>query len=182
MSFVPKKIFFVKGTGFSGNSELRSFEEALRDAGIERFNIVKVSSIIPPFCKEINKEEGLKELKTGQLVYSVLSRISSHRKDEVVCASIGVAKPINEALHGYLSEYHSTCVKTEKVGEFSEGLATEMLATILGIPFNSESDFKGTQEVKINGTSIETKNFTETAKVKNNGEWVTVIAAAIFIL
>ncbi|MBY8990272.1 MAG: hypothetical protein KGD58_05920 [Candidatus Lokiarchaeota archaeon] len=56
MSFVPKKIFFVKGTGFSRNSELRSFEEALRDAGIERFSIVKVSSIIPPFCNLILKE------------------------------------------------------------------------------------------------------------------------------
>lgn len=80
MSFIPKKIFFVKGTGFSRNSELRSFEEALRDAGIERFNIVKVSSIIPPFCKEISREEGLKDLKTGQLVYSVISRISSKKK------------------------------------------------------------------------------------------------------
>ena len=55
MSLVPKKIFFVKGKGFSTNSELRSFEQALRDAGIEKFNIVKVSSIIPPFCKEVSK-------------------------------------------------------------------------------------------------------------------------------
>jgi arginine decarboxylase len=183
MSFIPKKIFFVKGTGFSRNSELRSFEEALRDAGIERFNIVKVSSIIPPFCKEVSREEGLKDLKTGQLVYSVISRISSKKKNVIVCASIGVAKPIDEALHGYLSEYHTIGVKTEKVGEFSEGLAAEMLATIRGIPFNSNTDFKGKQEIlKINGTNIETKNITETAKVKKIGEWVTVIAAAIFII
>lgn len=74
-------------------------------------------------------------------------------------------------------------MKTEKVGEFSEGLAAEMLATIRGIPFNSNTDFKGKQEIlKINGTNIETKNITETAKVKKIGEWVTVIAAAIFII
>ncbi|TXT62699.1 MAG: Pyruvoyl-dependent arginine decarboxylase 2, partial [Promethearchaeota archaeon] len=39
MSLVPKKIFFVKGKGFH-QSKLASFEEALRDAGIERFNLV----------------------------------------------------------------------------------------------------------------------------------------------
>ena len=43
-SFVPKKIFFTKGVG-THKDELHSFERALRDAGIEKCNLVQVSSI-----------------------------------------------------------------------------------------------------------------------------------------
>ena len=169
MSLVPKKIFFVKGKGFSTNSELHSFEQALRDAGIEKFNIVKVSSIIPPFCEEVSKDEGLKELKTGQVVYSVMSKISSNKKDKEICASIGAAKPVNAEDYGYLSEKNSIAEDPGKVAEITKALATEMLATTLGVTFDPN-------------LNIKTKSFTESTKVRKNGEWATVIAAAIFIL
>jgi len=65
--FVPKKIFFTKGVG-SHKEELQSFELALRDAGIEKFNLVQVSSIFPPGCKVISRERGLKELVPGSIV------------------------------------------------------------------------------------------------------------------
>lgn len=183
MSLVPQKIFFVKGKGFSSNSKLRSFEEALRDAGIEKFNLVKVSSIIPPHCKELKKSEGLNQLEVGQVVYSVLSKISSNTKNDLICSSIGVAKPRNEEFYGYLSEHHSIGVNHQKAGEITEELAAEMLATTLGIPFNSESNYDEKKEIfRINGKIIETKNITASATVKEDGEWVTVLAAAIFIL
>ena len=183
MSLVPKKIFFVKGKGFSSNSKLRSFEEALRDASIEKFNLVKVSSIIPPHCKEVSKSEGLNQLEVGQVVYSVISRISSNNMNDLICSSIGVAKPANEEFYGYLSEHHSISIKPAKVGEITEGLAAEMLATTLGIPFNKESDYGEKKElIRINGKIIEMKNITEFATVNKKDEWVTVITAAIFIL
>lgn len=183
MSLVPKKIFFVKGKGFSLNSKLRSFEEALRNAGIEKFNLVKVSSIIPPQCKEVMKSEGLKHLETGQVVYSVLSKISSNNKDDLICSSIGVAKPTSEGFYGYLSEHHSIDIKPEKLGEISEGLAAEMLATTLGISFNFESDYAKKKEIlRIDGKIIEIKNITESTTIKKDGEWATVLVAAVFIL
>ena len=54
---VPAKIFFTKGVGRHA-MKLQSFELALRAAGIERFNLVKVSSIFPPGCKVIPKKRG----------------------------------------------------------------------------------------------------------------------------
>ena len=169
MSLVPKKIFFVKGKGFSSNSKLRSFEEALREAGIEKFNIVRVSSIIPPFCEEVSKDEGIKELKTGQVVYSVMSKISSNRKDIVICASIGAAKPVNAEDYGYLSEKHTLDEDPGKIAEIAEALAAEMLATTHGDSINPS-------------LNIRTKSFTESTRVRKDGEWATVLTAAIFIL
>ena len=46
MHFVPSKMYLTKGVG-THKYELRSFEMALRDAGIEKCNLVTVSSILP---------------------------------------------------------------------------------------------------------------------------------------
>ena len=59
---VPQKVFFTKGVG-RHKDYLQSFELALRDAGIETQNLVTVSSIFPPGCKRISKEEGVKYMK-----------------------------------------------------------------------------------------------------------------------
>ena len=181
MSLVPKRIFYVKGKGNSSDSKLLSFEQALRNAGIEKFNLVSVSSIIPPYCKEVSKNEGLKKLKTGQIVHAVLSRISSSIKNQMICSSIGVAKPVDQGVYGYLSEMHAIGEKPEILGKSSENIALEMLATSLGIPFISKSNLDQNKELlRIKGKTVETKNITEMAIVKE--KWATVLAAAIFIL
>ena len=72
---IPKFIFLTKGTG-THKERLASFELALRSAGIHRCNIVNVSSIIPPRCKLISKEEGLKMLQPGEITFAVLSKNS----------------------------------------------------------------------------------------------------------
>ncbi len=51
---LPSQIFLTKGVG-SHREELHSFELALRDAGIEKYNLVQVSSIMPPGCKLISR-------------------------------------------------------------------------------------------------------------------------------
>ena len=70
---VPRMMFLTKGVGVDKN-RLSSFELALRAAGIERFNLVYVSSILPPNCKIVTRVEGLKELVDGQIVASVQPR------------------------------------------------------------------------------------------------------------
>jgi len=58
---VPKKAFLTKGFGVH-KDKLASFELALRAAKIEKFNLVSVSSILPPNCKIVPRNEGVKEL------------------------------------------------------------------------------------------------------------------------
>ncbi len=182
MSLVPKKVFFVKGIGHH-KSKLVAFEQALRNAGIEKYNLVNVSSILPPHCIEVSKEEGCKQLRPGQIVYTVLSRVDSNKLNQTICASIGIAKPSDKNQYGYLSEYHNYDAKPEEVGKYAEETAAEMLATILGIDFYPEADYDEKREVfKMGGKIVETKHITVHTTCKKENEWASVVVAAVFIL
>ena len=71
--FVPRKLFLTKGVGVH-KDKLASFEVALRDAGVEKCNLVYVSSILPPHCKVIPKRDGVALLQPGLITFCVMAR------------------------------------------------------------------------------------------------------------
>ena len=113
LEMIPKKMFFTKGVGVH-KEKLASFEMALRVAGLAHCNLVLVSSIYPPGCKVISKDEGLKLLKPGEIVFAVYDRESSNEPNRLMAASVGVAIPADPSMHGYLSEHHSFGETDEK--------------------------------------------------------------------
>lgn len=179
--FVPTKVFFTKGVG-RHREYLQSFELALRSAGIEKCNLVSVSSIYPPGCKRIPTQEGLKLLEPGQITFSVMARNSTNEPNRLIAASIGVAIPADESQYGYLSEHHPYGETDSKAGEYAEDLAATMLATTLGIDFDPEIAWSERENIyKMSGKIIRTFNITQSAEGDKNGLWTTVIAAAIFL-
>ena len=52
---IPREAFFTKGAGRHRN-RLQSFELALRAAGIQACNLVKVSSIFPEANKDMDQQ------------------------------------------------------------------------------------------------------------------------------
>ena len=130
---IPKQVFFTKGRG-THKDYLTSFELALRDADIEDLNLVSVSSILPPHCKVINRQEGRKYLEPGQIVFTIMARSATNEPNRLIAASIGLARPADGSQHGYLSEHHSTGETAQKAGDYAEDIAMEMLATTLGLP------------------------------------------------
>ena len=131
---IPKKIFFTKGVGVH-KDRLTSFELALREAGVEKCNLVSVSSILPPNCTIIPKEEGLKHLNPGQITFCVIARNETNEPNRLMAAAIGVAIP-KVPVFMDISEHHSFGEVAKKAGEYAEDLAATMLATTLGIEFD----------------------------------------------
>ncbi|MBP5475768.1 MAG: pyruvoyl-dependent arginine decarboxylase, partial [Methanomicrobium sp.] len=76
-ALVPKKVFFTSGSG-AQKDRLTSFEMALIKASIHCYNLVEVSSILPPKCRIVSRQEGLSELMPGSIVFTVISRLSSN--------------------------------------------------------------------------------------------------------
>lgn len=178
---VPKKVFFTKGVG-RHKHELQSFELALRNAGIEKCNIVNVSSIVPPNCKVISKEKGITHLKAGQITYCVMSRNTTNEPNRLIGSAIGVAVPKEKNTYGYISEHHSFGQIAKAAGDYAEDLAASMLATTLGLEFDIEKAWdERKQEYKMSGRFVRTQSIVQTAQGDKNGLWTTVIAAAVFI-
>ncbi len=180
-SFVPKKMFFTKGVG-SHKEELRSFELALRDAGVEKCNLVHVSSILPPHCKIISKKQGVKELLPGMITFVVMAQCRSNEANRLVASSVGCAIPTDKSMYGYLSEHHAYG-QTEKVAsDYSEDLAAAMLASTLGLEFDENKGWDEQKELyHLSDKIVRCTNVTQTAIVKNGG-WTTVVSLGVFIL
>ena len=205
---LPAKVFFTKGMGVH-REKLTSYEVALRNAGIARFNLVNVSSILPPNCKKVSREDGLKELKSGEIVYWITSSNQTDEPNRLIVASVGCAIPADPNQYGYLSEHHAFGKTEEKAGVYAENLAALMLATILEndspssnlknpeteqksflkeVPTSENSEANQEENrwapvlsAKSAGKISKTLNVTQSSLGNKDGLWTTVVAAAVFV-
>ena len=178
---VPKYVFFTKGAGIH-REKLASFELALRDAGIAKFNLVRVSSIFPAKCRILTRQRGLELLQPGQIVYVVLAETATNEPGRQMAASIGLAVPADGQQYGYLSEHHSFGETDEKAGDYAEDLAATMLATTLGLEFDPESAYDERKQIYLmSGKIVTTRNITQSDECCKLGRWTTVLAAAVFV-
>ena len=179
-AYVPKKVFLTKGVG-AHREELHSFELALRDAGIEKCNLVQVSSIMPPECQVISRTQGLKKLKPGEITFCVMSRCASNEPRRLLAAAIGCAIPADKEAYGYISEHHAFGMTERQTGDYAEDLAAAMLASTLGIDFNVDESWDEKKDFfKISDKIVATRNITQSSIVRNVG-YTTVLAAAVFV-
>jgi len=179
--YVPQKIFFTKGVG-RHKDYLQSFELALRDAKIEKCNLVTVSSIYPPGCRRIPTEDGLKLLQPGQITFAVMARNATNEPNRLIASSIGVAIPADPTAYGYLSEHHPFGETDERAGEYAEDLAATMLASTLGVEFDPTIAWDDREKIyKMSGKIVRTFNITQSAEGHKDGIWTTVVASAILL-
>ncbi|MDD2774014.1 MAG: arginine decarboxylase, pyruvoyl-dependent [Elusimicrobiales bacterium] len=178
--FVPKELFLTKGIG-RHREKLASFEEAVRDAKIARFNLVPVSSIFPPNCKIVPMSKGQEKLRSGQIVHVVISRNTSDENHRLISASVGLAIPADKTMYGYISEHHSFGETDEQSGDYAEDLAALMLSTIQGVQFDVNTTWNQKEEIwKMSGKIVKSLNITQSA-ICSKDVWTTVIAAAVFV-
>jgi arginine decarboxylase len=79
---IPKAFFVTGGKALAKVSRLNTFDLALKEAGIAQCNLVEVSSIIPPNCRETKFEN----IPVGSITYAVISRAEG--KGETISAGI----------------------------------------------------------------------------------------------
>ena len=176
---VARRIFFTTGVGVN-KEKLTSFEMALQHAGIAAQNLVRISSIFPPHCEILDRSEGIKLLRPGQVIFCVLSEAATDEPSRRVGASIGVAIPADRSHYGYISEHHAFGQSDKVMGDYAEDLAAQMLATVLGAEFDPDEAWDERKEHwRLSGLVVESLNHTVVAEAPEDGQWVTVVAAAV---
>ncbi len=179
--FVPRQMFFTKGVGKHRYS-LQSFEAALRHAGIAQFNLVRVSSILPPNCKIVSRSRGLNQLQPGAIVYCVIAECRTDEPSRLACAGVGLAVPSVRSQYGYISEHHGYGLIERKCADLVEDMAASMLATTQGIELDPDKAYDERREIyRAQGLVVRTRAIAQTAEGDKNGLWTTVVAAAVFV-
>ena len=179
-NLVPTKVFLTKGVG-RHKYQLKSFEQALRQAGVAQQNLVQVSSILPPRCKIISREKGIDMLMPGAICFCVMARADTNEHGRLVASSIGVAIPRDGDKWGYLSEVHDHGMNAQQAGDMAEDLAAGMLGTTLGLEFDPDKAWSEREQAyKSSGLFIKTTNITQTAKGQE-GMWTTTVALAMLL-
>jgi len=179
-SFVPSKAFFTRGIGRHKN-KLQSFELALRDAKIEKLNLVYVSSIYPPQCKLLQLDEGIKELKPGQITFCVMARNATNEKGRLVGSAVGMAFPANYDNYGYISEHTAFGADEQEIGDFAEDLASTMLATTLGVEFDPDTAYDERRQIYLMSGKIVNSASAPCVTTGHGGVWTTTISAVVFL-
>jgi len=90
------------GLGYSQN-KLNAFDRALVVAGISDYNIIKVSSVLPPNCL---RQNGI-ILSKGSLLPSAFAVTYSNTIGETISAAVAVAIPFNKSDIGVIMEHSS---------------------------------------------------------------------------
>lgn len=180
-ALIPRQLFFTKGMGMHRN-RLQSFELALRTAGIDKCNLVRVSSILPPNCRIIPRSRGLCRLPPGQITFVVLSEEATDEPSRLVGAGVGLAQPSDGQQYGYISEHHGFGMRKDRLADLVEDMAATMLATTLGIEFEPETAYDDRKEIyRMSGKIVRSRACVQTAEGDKNGLWTTVVAAAVFL-
>ena len=180
---IPKRCFFTNGVG-TAKDKLASSELAVRDAGIEKCNLVYVSSIFPPGCKIVSRNKGVKRLRPGQITFVVMARNDTNEPNRLISAAVGLAIPKDENNYGYLSEHHTFGETAKKAGDYAEDLAASMLSSTLGIDFDPDTAWdKRKQIYRASGHIFRTSHICQSAEGHKSGSyWTTVCAACVFVM
>jgi arginine decarboxylase len=180
MTLVAKRFFLTQGVGVH-RERLTAFELALRDADIEQQNLVSISSILPPHCVEMDRKDGEASLLPGEITFTVLARSETNEPGRRVNSSIGLARPSDPSMYGYISEHHGYGMTREQSGDYAEDLAASMLASTLGIEFDPDAAWNERKRVyETSNLIIDSKSITAYAEGDEKGRWTCTVAAAVF--
>lgn len=122
----PKRYCLISGIG-KDTCEVSSFDSALLDAGIGNYNLVKISSILPPE----SQNAGAINATDGSILYTAY--IAETTTDgEQIAAAVAVAIPENRHSCGVIIKYSLKGSKSE--AEKKASLLAEQAMEKRGIP------------------------------------------------
>ena len=124
LSFGPDSAFVLcRGRGASRRA-LNAFDAALVDAGVGRYNLIKVSSILPPRAAEGRTIA----LPAGAMLPIAYGAETADEFGERISAAVAVAVPRSPANHGVIMEYHARGTASD-----AERIVREMAAEALAL-------------------------------------------------
>lgn len=138
MIYVPSRYTLLAGCG-TGPTPLNAFDTALYNASVGNYNLVRVSSILPPGAKE----SSVIDAPPGALLPIAYASFTTTASGKEIAAAVGVG--VATSGPGVIMEFHGICSEDEAVTRVKEMVAHAL-------------DLRGTRpaEVKTASCSLKT--------------------------
>lgn len=157
------KIFVVSGIG-QGKTLLSAFDAALNDAGVSNYNLITLSSVIPPQAEIIKtKKYHTPDSEWGHKLYLVKAEMRTDKKGVALAAGVGWYQL--EDGRGLFVE-HETEAKTEP-------LANNIVKTDI---YSSLEDLCNLRSIPYDSKKVQTNIISAVCK----GKPVCVLSLAIY--
>lgn len=147
------KITVTAGRG-EGSTTLSAFDAALKAAGIHNYNIIKLTSVIPPRSKVAVKKWKNAPIEHGKKLYTVLAEIRSDVLGRSIAAGIGWYQS-NDG-RGIFAEHHDM-IENLDTKKAEENVAKKIEATVKDLCANRGYSFNKGKFKKVI-TSAEVKD------------------------
>jgi arginine decarboxylase len=126
----PSRFYLVSGSS-DGFTLLNAFDGALLASGVGDTNLVKMSSILPPGCRQMNPRPV--SLPQGALVPIAYASLCSDAPGEIISAAVAIGIPEDETRAGLIMEYSAraeeSVVKTQVKKMVEKGMELRNRAT-----------------------------------------------------
>lgn len=100
--YLPSRYAIVVGFGH-GSTELNAFDAALHDAGVGDYNLVRVSSILPPACAA----SPVIDLPSGSILHIAYAFRIADGADSRVSSAVAIGIPSDDGKPGVIMERSS---------------------------------------------------------------------------
>ena len=122
MNNYPSSYYISSGTGTSA-FKMVAFDNALISAGISNYNLVKVSSILPRFCKR----KDAVDLQEGSPLLTAYASISSDIYGTQLATAVAVGVPKDPSSIGVIMEYEGIGISAKEAENYAEKMVEEAM-------------------------------------------------------
>ena len=140
LRFVPPRVFFTSGTG-THRLERVAIQHAMQQAGVSQCNLVKVSSVLPPDTQIISRQQGLRLLTPGNVVFAVIAQAETNEPSQRITPAVAWAKPKKPGVPGVIAEVEDNLTHGKNEETAADEVGEEAI-TILGETLGTRVDAK----------------------------------------
>lgn len=139
---MKREIIVTKGIG-KGQTELSAFDSALIDAGVANYNLIPLSSVIPPDSEIKLQKFSHKKGEFGNRLFVVMSQRRESRKGKTACAGLGWVLATDGSGRGLFVEHE---------GESESEIRGYINKSLSDMKKNRPDEFGDIQELVISNT------------------------------
>jgi arginine decarboxylase len=160
-------------------------QHALRQAGVADCNLVKVSSVLPPGVRLIDRAEAEQLLRPGNVVFAVIAQAVTQEPHQRLSVGVGWAIPDKPGVPGYVAEVEEEQghgMSAEACADEVGATAIRLLAERLRVKCDAETLWKKRKSgLALGRTRVLADSLTETVVGDEQGRYTAAVALAVYL-